>query len=154
MAYQQAEVNGQQHRNGQQTRTSPVSGVASQAANVLGDMLELAELQAKLAKADTLSASKAATQPTGLLIVGACGALASLPIVLLGIASMVDALTVLNAWQSQLLVGLLAATLAIIVVFVAVRQLRRLTLQFKRTAEVLAKNIAWAKVVVRSGNRH
>lgn len=145
-------VNVQTEMNGHHARSSPVSGVASQAANVMGDVLELAELQAKLAKADAVNATKAATQPLGLLIVGICAALASLPVVTLGLASMVDALTVLNAWQSQLLVGLLSAALAVGVIYVSVRRLRRLTLQFRRTADEFAKNVAWAKVVVRSGN--
>ncbi len=147
-------VDVQAEVNGHHSRVSPVSGVASQAANVLGDVLELAELQAKLAKADTLNASKAASQPAVLLVVAACGALASLPIVLLGIASMLDALTVLNGWQSQLIVGVVAATVAILVIYYSIKKLRRLSLEFRRSADEFAKNLAWAKVVVRSGNRH
>lgn len=130
-----------------------VSGVAGQAANVMGDILELAELQAKLAKADAVNATKAATQPIGLLIIGICAALASLPIVTLGLASLLDAWTVLNAWQSQLLVGMLSAAVASTVIYLSVRRLRQLSLQFKRTADEFAKNVAWAKVVLRSGKQ-
>jgi len=146
-------VNFQTEMNGHHAHGSPVSGVAGQAANVMGDMLELAELQAKLAKADAVNATKAATQPIGLLIIGICAALASLPIVTLGLASLLDAWTVLNAWQSQLLVGMLSAAVASTVIYLSVRRLRQLSLQFKRTADEFAKNVAWAKVVVRSGKQ-
>lgn len=136
--------------NGRARQSSPVAAVASQAANVFGDALELAELQAKLAKADAANATIAAIRPAGLLILGACAALASLPVLTLGLASMVAALTVLTLWQSQLLVGALAAVAAAITIYVALRQMRRITTEFRRSADELAKNLAWAKVVMRS----
>lgn len=136
--------------NGHHRRSSPVVGFANQAANVLGDMLELVELQAQLAKADAVKASGAATRPTGLLIVGICAALASLPVLTLGVATLLDELTFLNGWQSQLLVGAVVALIGVVTVYYSVRRLRRVALQFRRSADELAKNVAWAKVVVRS----
>ena len=64
MADVQAEINGAGKRH------SPVSGFAGQAANVLGDLLELAELQARLAKADAHLTASRMTRPVAVLLVG------------------------------------------------------------------------------------
>ena len=143
----EAEVNGKHRRNG------PVAGFTSTAANVLGDLLELAELQAKLAKADALSASAAATRPIGMLVIGICAAIASLPVLTLGLASLLDQQTALNMWQSQLLVGAAVALLASASVYASVQRLRTAGLQFQRSADELAKNVAWVKSVVGTTGR-
>lgn len=137
--------------NGFHRRQGPVSGVASQAANVLGDAFELVELQAKLAKADATNATKAALRPIGWLVIGICAAFASLPVLTLGLASLLDAATVLNAWQSQLLVGTLAAVIALALIYFSIKKMGSVAGKFQRSADELAKNVAWAKVVLRSG---
>jgi hypothetical protein len=144
------EMNLPDGANGYQREQSPVSGVASQAANVLGDMLELAELQARLAKSDAMKATKTAVKPAGWLIIGICAALGSLPILTLGLATLLADLTPLTAWMSQLLVGGLVAIISLTLIYFSVRRLRKVTAQFQRSADEFAKNIAWAKVVVRS----
>jgi len=131
----------------------PVSGFASGAANVLGDVLELAELQAKLAKADASKAISTAVPPAFTLVIGGCTALAALPVVILGLATLVADLTVLNAWQSQLLVGVLVAILAAALVYYSLRKLRRAGLQFERSLRELENNVAWAKSAVRAQHR-
>ncbi|MCA9134520.1 MAG: phage holin family protein [Planctomycetales bacterium] len=146
-------VNFQTEVNGEPRRQGPVSGFASQAANVLGDVLELAELQAKLAKADAVRASGAATRPLGLLVLGACAAIASLPVLTLGLATMTAELSPLHAWQAQLLVGTAVALIACATVYFSIRRLRLAVLQFRQSADELAKNVAWAKSVVRSSGR-
>ncbi len=145
MANVQAELNGAGKRH------SPVAGFAGQAANVLGDLLEMAELQARLAKADAHLAASRMTRPVAVLLVGICAALASLPVLTIGLATCLDALTVLNAWQAQLLVGLLVAAVAVSAIYLSVRAIRRSALQFERSASELARNIAWLKSIL--GNR-
>ena len=145
MANVQVEVNGADRRTG------PVSGFASQAATLVGDMLELAELQARLAKADAARAMAQATRPIGALIVGACAALASLPVMALGLASLLNALTDLNAWQSQIAVGLATAAVAVGTIAWSLRRMRIAVLEFRRSTDELAKNLAWLQAVVRSG---
>lgn len=143
----EAEMNSQPHAPG------PVSGFASGAANVIGDLLELAELQAKLAKADASRAMSTAVPPVFTLVIGGCTALAALPVVILGLATLVDDLTVLNAWQSQLLVGSVVASMAAVMVYYSLRKLRRAGLQFERSLRELENNVAWAKSAVRSQHR-
>lgn len=144
MANFQTQVNGANKRQG------PVSGFAGQAANVLGDLIELGELQARLAKADAHATAKKMTRPVAVLLVGVCAALASLPVLAIGCASCLAAFTVLNTWQSQLLVGLLVAAIAVATVYLSVRAIRRAVLQFERSATELAKNLAWLKSVLGS----
>lgn len=146
MADFQTEVNGSDKRH------SPVSGFAGQAANVLGDLIELGELQSRLAKADAHAAAKKMTRPVAALLVGVCAALASLPVLAMGCASCLAAFTELNAWQSQLLVGILVAVIAAVTVYLSVRAIRRSVLQFERSATELSKNLAWLKSVLRSSS--
>ncbi len=148
---QEKQVRNSSEFNGYHRRQGPVSGVASQAANVLGDAFELAELQAQLAKADARNATKAALRPIGWLVIGICAALASLPVLTLGVATMLDALTVLTAWQAQLLVGGLAAVIALALIYFSIKKMGSVAGEFQRSADELAKNVAWAKVVLRSG---
>ena len=140
----QAELNG----NGK--RRSPVSGFAGQAANLMGDLLELAELQTCLAKADAKLAAARMVRPVAWLLVGICAALASLPVLTLGVASCLDACTALSLWQAQLLVGVIAALAAITTIYLSVKAIRRSTLPFERSATQLAYNIAWLKSVLGS----
>lgn len=146
MADVQAELNGAGKRH------SPVSGFAGQAANVLGDLLELAELQARLAKADAHLTAARMTRPVAVLLVGICAALASLPVLTIGLASCLDALTAFNAWQAQLTVGLLVAAIAVAAIYLSLRAIRRSAFQFERSASELARNIAWLKSFL--GNSH
>lgn len=146
MADVQAELNGANKRH------SPVSGFAGQAANVLGDLLELAELQARLARSDAQLAASRMTRPVAVLLVGICAALASLPVLTIGLATCLDALTPLNAWQAELFVGLLVAAIAVTAIYLSVKAIRRSALQFERSASELARNIAWLKTIL--GNTH
>lgn len=136
--------------NGYHQRQGPVSGVARQAAHVLADAVELAELQAKLAKLDAANATRAALRPIGWLIIGMCAALASLPVLTLGLATLLDALTPMNAWQSQLLVGGLAAVVALSLIYFSIRSLSMVSSEFQRSAAEFNKNLAWVKLVFRS----
>jgi hypothetical protein len=139
--------------NGDPRKGSPVAGFAGQAANVVGDALELAELQVKLARADAANASRAALKPLGVLVIGACGALASLPVITLGLAAMIAEFTDFALWQTQCLVGIVVTLFSCGVIYVSALKLGRARVQFNRSTEEFAKNIAWMKVVVRSSGR-
>lgn len=137
--------------NGSHKRQSPVSAFAGQAANIVGDVLELAELQAKLVKADASKTIQRAIPALIVVVLGGCGVIACLPVAVLGLAALMDSQTQLNGWQSQLIVagvGTLAATICVIL---AARRLLKSFGQFKRSTDELANNFAWAKCVVRSG---
>lgn len=135
---------------GDSRRQSPVASFAGKAANVVGDMLELAELQAQLAKADTGAAIRRAIRPLAFLLLGSCGAIACFPVLVLGIASCVDAMTILNSWQSQLVVAGVGVLLASLTVWIAARRFLTSLRPFRRSADELAKNLEWIRSVIRS----
>lgn len=135
--------------NGRTRARSPMSGLASGARNLAGDALELAELQARLAKTDASLVVRKSVWPLVFLVLAVCGAIASLPVLTLGLASLLESLTQLNVWQSQLLVGVAIAALSSVTIYLAVRAIKRALLQFQRSMDELAKNTAWAKAVVR-----
>lgn len=134
--------------NGPHATHSPVSGFAGRAAHVAGDFVELAELQAKLVKTDAQLALHRATKPTVMLLLGISGAVASLPVLALGCASLLANTTGVNEWQSQLMVGGGFAVLAALIVYLSVRGIRRATEPFQRSAVEFAKNLAWLKSVL------
>jgi hypothetical protein len=137
------------HKNGK-AKPGPVMGFANQAASVASTAMELAELQFQLIKADAAKATREAVAALVGTVAGICALLAGLPIVALGMASLLDDLTMLNAWQSQLLVGVLFVIAAGAVVAISLRSLQKTTAQFDRSRRELAENVAWLKTVVGS----
>ncbi len=128
-------------------RIGPLSGFAGQAAEVTGDILELAELQVKLARLDARDAVKRVVGPLGLIVFAGCMAIASLPVVFLGLAGGLSKLTSLEPWASQLIVGAVGVVIAVIVVALALRTLTTALDTFKRSTAELSKNVAWFKSI-------
>ncbi len=143
MVDQKTQMNGTTHRR------SPVAGFAGQAANVMGDLLELSELQARLAQADARLVVSRCVRPAVVLLLGLAAALASLPVLTLAVSGALQQWSQWPAWQAQLLVGGLASLLAVVAIVLSLSAIRRATLQFERSATELANNIAWLKSVLR-----
>ncbi len=137
--------------NGSHKRQSPVSAFAGQAANIVGDALELAELQAKLVKADATKTMQRALPALVLVAVASCAVIACLPVLVFGLASLLDSQTELNSWQSQLIVAGIGTLAAMVSAVLAAWRLRHSFSEFKRSTDELANNFAWAKCVVSSG---
>jgi hypothetical protein len=142
-------VDFEQTMKGAPKKRGPVTGFAHQATEVVGDAVELAELQARLAKADAALAAAQAKPSIAVLVIGSCLALSSLPVLALGLASLLAATTVLNVWQSQLLVGVTATLIAAVMVYLAIRGVINAVSKFQRSAEQFANNLAWFKATVR-----
>ncbi len=147
-------VNFEQKMNGSQHRSSPVAGLASQAASVLGDAILLAELQAKLAKADAKLAAKRIMGPALLLLLAGCGVLAGLPVLALGLAAALSFFAELESWQSMLIVGGILFVGAILTMLIAARGIQKSFTQFQRSSNELAKNVVWLKTIVGTAPEH
>ena len=130
-------------------RTGPVAGFAGQAAEVTGDLLELAELQAKLARLDAREAVKRIVGPLGMLVFAASMAIASLPVVFFGIAGGIAVAASIQPWIANLIVGLLGAVIAAAVAWFALRTMTTALDAFQRSTDELAKNVAWFKSIFR-----
>jgi len=123
-------------------------GVVESIAEFANDVTTLADLQTRLAIYDAKEAVGRATVPAILIASGLAVALASLFIILLGVADLIATSTRLSAGAARLIVGLVALAAAGITAFLAFKAATRSLDSFRRSREELARNIAWLKTVV------
>ena len=142
--------------NGSNTTASPLT-VVGNIADFGNDIATLAELQAKLTLMDAKDAVTRATTPLIVLAAGLGLALASLPVILIGLADLIAASTKLSAGASQLLVGVVALGLAGLALFFGWNGSTGALASFRRSTEELTRNISWVRTVLvhsgRSGGR-
>jgi uncharacterized membrane protein YqjE len=123
-------------------------GVVGSIADFGNDVATLIELQAKLAALDLKECKTRAVVP---LIVAAAAAvlmLASLPVVLLGVADLIArALNIAPGW-AMLLTGLAALAVAGLVGWLSVKEITRSLEPLRRTNEELVRNLAWIRTVL------
>ena len=134
------------------SNASPVRGFFGQAAEVTGDVIELAELQVRLAKVDAANAVKISILPIAVIGTSGLVLLASLPVLLFAIAGFIARLAGISAEMAQLLVSAIAVGLALVAIAISVRYLKSATRAFDRTAEELKHNLVWLKTIFRSSN--
>src|SRR4029078_11006420 len=114
MAYQ-ASVNGG-------SRFHRSEGVLTSLAELGGDAATRAELQAKLALIDTKEAVGRATWPTIVLVVAGSILLATVPVLLIGLAFVLAAATGMTQGAALLLTGFVFAAVAGAVAFLSLRE--------------------------------
>jgi hypothetical protein len=113
------------------------------------DVIELSELQARLAALDVAAAWQRMQSGAVLAIVGACALLGCIPVLLLTAA---EALVEFAGWSRTLslsLAGVSGLVLAGIVLAIAWRKLKTLLSTFDRSREELSRNVAWVKSSLR-----
>lgn len=132
---------------------SPVAGFAGKASNVAGDLLELAELQTRLAKADASLTLHRLVRPSATLLLSICAALASLPVLALGVSGLLSAWAGWAAWQTQLTVGGGLIVIAALGMILSLRSIRNCAEPFSRSAAELKNNLQWLKAVIGSTER-
>ncbi len=131
---------------------SPVRGFVGQAAEVTGNVIELAELQVQLAKEDAADAIRIAVQPILIMVIGGILLLASLPILLFAIAGFIARYSDLSLEVAQLIVSLTASVAAIVALILSVRVLKSSLAPFTRSSQEFKQNITWLKTIFRSSN--
>ena len=112
------------------------------------DIATLAELQAKLTLLDAKDAVGKATTPLVFLAVGAVVALGSLPVILIGLADVIATSTRLPSGACQLIVGVVALTLAGAGAFVGWKGFTGSLASFRRSSEELTRNVSWIRTVL------
>ena len=140
-------------RGGEGSRTNgPPEGVIGGLAEFGNDMLTLAELQARLAAIDFKESLEHAVSPLLLTLGGMMLALASLPVILIGVAQLIAwAFSIRLGW-ALLLVGLVTLAGASAVAGIAGLRFSRSFASFQRSREELVRNITWIRtVLVHSG---
>ncbi len=131
---------------------SPLT-VVSNLADFGNDIATLAELQAKLAAYDAKEAAARAIGPMVILGVSAAVALASLPVILIGLADLIAANSRISSGTAQLIVGLSALILAAVAGFLGVRGSVRSLDSFRRSREELTRNLSWIRTVLTYSGR-
>ncbi len=125
--------------------TSPVGQFKSTAGKIACDLLELAELQGKLLKADAKSVFAQSLGAAAIVVIGCSCLLGCIPVVIFGLASAVAYYFEIETWVAQLAVGSCFAILSLLCIAIAFKTLSKTSQQFKRSTEEFAKNIEWTK---------
>jgi hypothetical protein len=128
---------------------SPPRAVAKSAAELLHDVLTLAELQGQLLKVDCQSGLRKLIVPAICLAFGTVLALCCVPLALTAIALGLAETTALIHSQSFAIVLVGAAIVAAVLVIAAVTYLRHGWQMFDRSQTELARNLQWSKEMLK-----
>jgi len=112
------------------------------------DIATLAELQGKLAVLDLKESTARAVLPFALIVVGAAVVLASLPVALIGAASLIAvAFSISQGWALLLTAGA-ALVAGAGIAATAASQLGRSFDSFRRSREELTRNVTWIRTIL------
>lgn len=134
--------------NAKYRHASPVGQFKTSAGKIACDLLELAELQGKLFKADAKSVFSQSITATATVIIGCTCLLGCIPVVIFGLASAVAYYFEIESWVAQVAVGSCFAILSLLCIAIAFRTLSKTSRQFKRSTEEFSKNIEWTKDII------
>ena len=138
--------------SGRYRHSNPIGDLKSSAGAFACDLLELAELQGKLFQADAKAAVHQSVGLTATLFVACSFLLGCLPVAVFGLASALAYFCEIETWVAQLVVGGGLSFLSVLVAAIAVKKLSKISQQFKRSSDELAKNLKWTKNVINGVN--
>ena len=133
--------------NGKYRHSNPLGDFQSTAGAFASDLLELAELQGKLLRADAQAALRQSIGSAAAVVISCSCLLGCLPVVVFGFASAVAYYLEIEAWMAQLLVGGIFSILSVSVAVIAFRNCTRVGKQFNRSSAEFSKTLEWTKNV-------
>jgi len=136
--------------NGKYVPFNPMGQLSKTASRFANDLLELSELQARLAKADVEEILNRSIGSIVGIAVGTSLLLASLPVMLFGLASAIAWYYEIEPWAAQIILGAVLAMISILTITIWTRRLLRLKTAFQRSGSELKKNMEWVKSIIRS----
>lgn len=128
-------------------------GVITSLGELGGDVASLAELQAQLAVIDTKEAVGRATWPTVVLAASAAVLLATLPVVLIGLAFVLASAFGIPQGAALLIVAAVVAAVAGAIALLSLREFLRSFESFRRSREEFSRNVAWIKTLLAQSTR-
>jgi len=131
--------------NGDYQHASPVGQFRTSAGKFGCDLLELVELQGKLFKADAKSSVERSMGALIFALIGCLSLLGCMPVLTIGLASAISYFFAIEAWISQLTVGVCLSLISIATIAISLRTLSNTGNQFKRSTEEFSKNMEWVK---------
>ena len=132
--------------NGRLDHDAPTKAVARGVGELGADILQLAELQAQLAKEDLAVTARGMVKPAICVAVSAVFAVASLPIVLVAVAELIVQYTELTRGWSYLIVSLATLVTSLAAIF-ASRGMFQGFSTFDRSRQELTNNLQWLKTM-------
>ena len=133
--------------NGKYRHSNPVGDFQSTAGAFASDLLELAELQGKLLRADAQAALRQSIGSAAAVVISCSCLLGCLPVVVFGFASAVAYYFEIETWVAQLAVGGSLSLLSVTVAAIAFKNCTRISQQFKRSSTEFSKTLEWTKNV-------
>lgn len=134
---------------------NPVKSVFGNASQVVHDITELAELQAKLFAADLHATKKRAILPIVILVISVCLLLGVVPVALLGVAELLVQYGELARSTAVLLAAAAGLIIAGVMAVIAGLRLKNGLSELSRSKRELSRNIEWIKTSLKSGgHRH
>ena len=118
-----------------------------------GDIASLVELQAKLTAIDLKEATTRATLPTTTLVVAGTVLIATLPVLMIGIAFLLASAFAISQGTALLITGLVFALIAAVVAWLATVQVLKSLESFRRSREELTRNVSWIRTVLAQSGR-
>jgi hypothetical protein len=131
--------------NGKYKHSNPVEEMQSSIGTFVCDLLELAELQGKLLKADSKLAVQKSIGTAAAFAISCCCFIGCLPVMGFGLASAVAYYFELEDWIAQIAVGASISFMSVLTATIAFRNITRIHRQFHRSTDEFSKNLTWAK---------
>ena len=117
-------------------------------AEFVDDLASLAELQGRLAAADSREAARKSAVPIGLTVAGLTVMAASVPVALLGAGFLIASALKIHTGWAMLLTAAAGMALGGIVVVLGGMRLRHSFDSFRRSHKQLMLNVAWVRTVL------
>jgi hypothetical protein len=127
--------------------------VVSNVAGFGENLLNLAELQARMSAMELRQNLEAVKVVSAVFVIGAVMFLAALPVVLAGIAELLVTEAGMRRGPALLIVGFATIVVAALCVGIAAAWLRRKRLGFPLSGEEFARNLNWVRTVIRLSGR-
>jgi len=131
--------------NGKYKHSNPIEDMQSSVGAFVFDLIELAELQGKLLKADAKLAVRKSTGMAAAFAISCCCLIGCLPVMGFGLASAVAYYFEIENWIAQLAVGGSLSFMSVLIATIAFRNFTRINQQFYRSKDEFSKNLTWAK---------
>ena len=125
--------------------SNPVEDMKSSVGAFACDLLELAELQGRLLRADAKLAVRKSVGTAAAIAISCCCLMGCLPVACFGFASAIAYYFELEDWVAQIAVGGSLSAISILIAAIAFKSFTRISYQFDRSADEFSKTLAWTK---------
>ena len=130
------------------SRVGPIRGVTQGASSVIGDALDLVELQTRLLREDAASCLQQTKPSVTGLIVALGLLLSSLPVLASGLAQLLSWSLEWPLWICELSVGGVFLIAGCVIAWLCVKKFKTALSAFSTTQREAAANIAWLRQTI------